>query len=218
MLYSRLYSRSWQIRTWGQAALSAKWIPRMRASSATRKERREETIASINRKSLLSANLPVYPSIYLSAYYVRLGLFTVDAYKNFFLFLFHSLHAFESFFREAAQRDIRVGAIVLDSKLRWRLARGKERLSLPRHDRWTGSSPLETNWTTRPFARSPARLSMHTYHEETPGSLIRWNVSRRRVAKFHLASSYPTATSPSTCLSVCLLCVSFLPTYDVCLA
>lgn len=115
----------------------------MRASSATRKERREETLdASIATvRVLLSANLPVYPSIYLLITsvlaYLRLMLTSVS-----FSFLFHTLHAFESFFREAAQRGVRVGAIVLDSKSR---DGEKERLRLPRHDRWTGSSPLETN-------------------------------------------------------------------------
>lgn len=164
-----------------------------------------------NRKSLLSANLPVYPSIYLLITsvlaYLRLMLTSVS-----FSFLFHTLHAFESFFREAAQRGIRVGAIVLDSKSR---DGEKERLRLPRHDRWTGSSPLETNWVLV-LLHAVLRACLCAYHEETRGSLIRRNVAELR--NFIWRRAIPMRpTCPSIYLSayharlvICLLLASSL--------
>lgn len=73
----------------------------------TKGKRRGNACVSINRKSFLSANLPVYPSIYLLITsvlaYLRLMLTSISSSS----FFFHTLHAFESFFREAARRGIR---------------------------------------------------------------------------------------------------------------
>lgn len=172
-----------------------------------------------NRKSLLSANLPVYPSIYLLITsvlaYLRLMLTSVS-----FSFLFHTLHAFESFFREAAQRGVRVGAIVLDSKSR---DGEKERLRLPRHDRWTGSSPLETNWVLV-LLHAVLRACLCAYHEETRGSLIRRNVASPSCEIsfgvelsrcVQLLSIYLSIYLLITRLVICLLLASVLLNKDI---
>lgn len=137
-----------------------------------------------------------------------------------FSFLFHTLHAFESFFREAAQRGVRVGAIVLDSKSRWRERETETSATRP-VDRFF---PPGNELSTRPFARSPARLSMRIPR----GDSRELDSPERRVAElrnfiWHRAIPMrPTCPHLSIYLSayharlvICLLLTSVLLNKDI---
>jgi len=158
------------------------------------KEKRKRLQASTVR---ISANLPVYSSIYPLVTsvlaYLRLMLASIS-----FSFSFPRATCFRVFFS-------RSGAIVLNPKSRWKPAREKEKgyTSATRPvDRFF---PLGNELSTRPFARSPTRLSMRIPR----GDSRELDSPERRIAElqnFIWSRAIPMRpTSPSTCLSICLL-------------
>jgi len=107
-----------------------------------RKEERKRLRASTVRVSPLSQSARL--SIYLSAYYVRLGLFTVDAYKHFLSLSFPRAIRFRILFsRSGAKRYTRRCDRIRDPRLEVAMEtrERKRETTLPRHDQWTGSSP-----------------------------------------------------------------------------
>lgn len=173
----------------------------------TKGKKRGNACASINRKSL-SANLSVYPSIYLLITsvlaYLRLMLTGISF---FFFSFFQALHVSESFFHEAMERSRRRDRIRLEVALETCERKRKYTSATRSVDRFF---PPGNELNTRPFARKSC-LSMRIPR----GDSRELDSRERRVAElrnFIWHRAIPMhLTFPSTCLSIHLLITRVSP-------